>query len=267
MTCCPSCRESRWIYPRRHPLGAVAKHLTGWTTYKCKECGWRGWGTVPQSERAPLRVLYVQGREHAAIAIRRLAATAKERAAALPRQPRARVAIGLIAAILIALVAAGVLFSAQKPSRERIEPPPPDQQQAASPQATAPAVVPAVEASRVEALPAALPVNAPATPSETSVRPESIARPAVRRPAVASAAASNLPKYRGSLAITSDPAGAMVTIDGQAIGTTPLVLKDVRAGSRVVRIESSGYEKWSAATRVVADKETRVNATLQRGSQ
>jgi hypothetical protein len=59
----------------------------------------------------------------------------------------------------------------------------------------------------------------------------------------------------------------MVTIDGQAIGTTPLVLKDVRAGSRVVRIESSGYEKWSAATRVVADKETRVNATLQRGSQ
>jgi hypothetical protein len=58
-----------------------------------------------------------------------------------------------------------------------------------------------------------------------------------------------------------------VTVDGRFIGNTPVVLKDVRAGSRVVRIQSFGYEAWSAATRVVADKETRVNATLQRASQ
>jgi len=58
-----------------------------------------------------------------------------------------------------------------------------------------------------------------------------------------------------------------VVVDGQVIGSTPVVLKDVRAGSRVVRIESNGYQRWSAAARVVADKETKLNATLQRGSQ
>jgi hypothetical protein len=69
------------------------------------------------------------------------------------------------------------------------------------------------------------------------------------------------------LAIDSDPPGAVVSVDGRVVGSTPVLLKDVPAGSCVVRVESSGYELWSAAARVVANKETRVTATLQRGSK
>lgn len=76
-----------------------------------------------------------------------------------------------------------------------------------------------------------------------------------------------LPRYRGSLAIDSDPSGAVVSLDGRVVGSTPILLEDVPAGSRVVRVESSGYERWSAAIRVVANQRTRVNATLQAGSE
>ena len=76
-----------------------------------------------------------------------------------------------------------------------------------------------------------------------------------------------LPRFHGSLVINSEPLGAMVTLDGKVVGSTPLMLKVVPAGSRVVRIESEGYERWSFAARVVADKVTEVMATLQqRGS-
>ena len=56
-----------------------------------------------------------------------------------------------------------------------------------------------------------------------------------------------------------------MSVDGRVVGATPIVLKGVRVGSRVVRIESDGYERWSSATRVVANQETAIVATLQRG--
>jgi serine acetyltransferase len=56
-------------------------------------------------------------------------------------------------------------------------------------------------------------------------------------------------------------------VDGRVVGATPIVLKDVPAGSHVVRVESNSYQLWSAAARVVADQQTRVIATLQRGSK
>jgi hypothetical protein len=74
-------------------------------------------------------------------------------------------------------------------------------------------------------------------------------------------------RYHGSLAIESDPSGALVSVDGRVVGSTPIVLKTIPAGSRVVRVESNGYERWSSAARVVANQQTRVLATLQRGSE
>jgi hypothetical protein len=55
-----------------------------------------------------------------------------------------------------------------------------------------------------------------------------------------------------------------VLVDGQVVGVTPILVKGLRAGSRVVRIESEGYERWSSAARVVANQETAIVATLQR---
>lgn len=75
-----------------------------------------------------------------------------------------------------------------------------------------------------------------------------------------------MPRFHGALAVLSEPLGAVVSVDGRVVGATPLVLKDVPVGSRVVRVESQGYERWSFAARVVANQEVRIVATLQRAS-
>ena len=68
--------------------------------------------------------------------------------------------------------------------------------------------------------------------------------------------------YRGSLAFESAPQGSRVFVNGAFVGSTPLVLENLAVGSRAVRIEADGYQRWSASTRVVANQQTRVSATL-----
>ena len=70
-------------------------------------------------------------------------------------------------------------------------------------------------------------------------------------------------RARGALVVRSEPQGAEVSINGVAQGRTPLVIKDVSAGSRVVRLDLPGYERWSWAIAVAADKQTPVSVKLQ----
>ena len=70
--------------------------------------------------------------------------------------------------------------------------------------------------------------------------------------------------YRGSLAIRSAPQGARVFVNGALVGSTPLELDNLSVGSRAVRIEADGYQRWSASTRIVANQQTRLTATLDR---
>jgi hypothetical protein len=78
--------------------------------------------------------------------------------------------------------------------------------------------------------------------------------------------ASTVPplQFRGTLAVQSRPSGARVFVGGTAVGTTPIVLKDLPIGSRVVRLEAAGYQVWSSAVRVVANQQTQVTAILYR---
>jgi len=55
-----------------------------------------------------------------------------------------------------------------------------------------------------------------------------------------------------------------VFVNGKPVGSTPLVLREIPAGSRVVRIEADGYAPWSSAIRVVANQQTHIAATLRR---
>jgi hypothetical protein len=48
------------------------------------------------------------------------------------------------------------------------------------------------------------------------------------------------------------------------VGSTPVVLRDLPVGSRVVRLEADGYQPWSTVVRVIANQQTRVSATLDR---
>ena len=70
-------------------------------------------------------------------------------------------------------------------------------------------------------------------------------------------------QIKGSLLVESDPQGAEVSINGVAQGRTPLVIRDLGAGSRVVRLELPGYERWSWAVAVVANKRTPLTVKLR----
>jgi len=70
--------------------------------------------------------------------------------------------------------------------------------------------------------------------------------------------------FVGDLSIASTPTGARVFVNGQAVGVTPLVLSEQRAGSVAVQIAGEGFERWSASVQVRADQTTNVAATLRR---
>ncbi len=71
-------------------------------------------------------------------------------------------------------------------------------------------------------------------------------------------------QFVGTLRIESEPPGATAFLNQQAVGETPVLLKDVRIGSYVVRVEYEGYQRWSAAVTVSAIRDERIKAMLQR---
>jgi hypothetical protein len=83
-------------------------------------------------------------------------------------------------------------------------------------------------------------------------------------PSRAQAASDNRSAF-GSLAALSRPSGATVYLDGRAIGSTPVVVAEVGAGSHEVRIERAGHRRWVTTVEVKAGERTRVAASLERG--
>ena len=69
--------------------------------------------------------------------------------------------------------------------------------------------------------------------------------------------------FLGSLAVSSWPEGAEVFVNGVWVGATPILLLDLPVGSRAVRVDLEGHERWSSAVRVVANERTVVMAKLQ----
>jgi hypothetical protein len=69
---------------------------------------------------------------------------------------------------------------------------------------------------------------------------------------------------RGELVVASQPEGAMVFINNDYAGQTPLVVRAMDIGSRAVRLRLEGYEPWSRGVRVVANESTTVTADLTR---
>jgi len=110
-------------------------------------------------------------------------------------------------------------------------------------------------ASRVSAVPVP-PVVVSKTPVATRV-PTAAGREQSRKEATT-------PQFVGTLRIESDPAGAAAFVNQKPVGNTPVVLKDLRAGSYVVRLESKGYQRWSTSATVSAVRQERVRAKLER---
>ena len=112
-------------------------------------------------------------------------------------------------------------------------------------------------ARAVEAVPVPLVVVA-----KTPVATRGVPTAAIREQSVRKGAKT--PQFVGTLLIESDPAGAAVFVNQESVGDTPVLLKDLRAGSYVVRLEHEGYQRWSSAATVSAVRQERVKAKLER---
>ena len=70
--------------------------------------------------------------------------------------------------------------------------------------------------------------------------------------------------FTGSVFVDSRPRGARVSIDGRAVGVTPVSVPEVRIGTHVVRLELPDHRIWSTTTTVTAGQEQRVTGSLER---
>lgn len=68
----------------------------------------------------------------------------------------------------------------------------------------------------------------------------------------------------GALTVESRPSGANVFVDNRLIGTTPFSLSEIVTGDHTIRIELSGYRRWSSPVRIIASERNRVTASLER---
>jgi Protein kinase domain/PEGA domain len=95
--------------------------------------------------------------------------------------------------------------------------------------------------------------------------PAAASRPAASRPAApAPQETATTTVFTGSLYIDSRPRGARVSIDGRAVGVTPLRVPEVRIGTHVVRLELPDHRIWSATATITAGQERRVTGSLER---
>ncbi len=67
----------------------------------------------------------------------------------------------------------------------------------------------------------------------------------------------------GRVTIESTPGDAEVSVDGELIGTTPLVGYPLSAGTRRITVSKRGYSSWTRELKVSAGVETRLAAELE----
>ena len=65
------------------------------------------------------------------------------------------------------------------------------------------------------------------------------------------------------LTVTSDPAGAMVSLDGMERGITPVTITGLSTGLHKLTVTLSGYQDYSTWVRISIDKTKTVHATLK----
>jgi hypothetical protein len=157
----------------------------------------------------------------------------------------------------------------ERPSRARVR-----EIADAKPGQPVPAVAPAEVATTGFALPGDEVITSGPLPDNGRMSPAKGRRPQVA--AVRAVGGAGLPqssvaevgkRIKGTLLVKSDPQGAEVSINGVVHGRTPLMIRDLGVGSRVVRLELAGYERWSWAVSVVANKRTPLNVKLRPDSR
>lgn len=141
---------------------------------------------------------------------------------------------------------------------------------------------PPLAADRLEPIPASPPKSnndnsSPEPTVEPPARPAPSIKEAAPSPAIKGAAPSPAPALSkvqassratngllaGTLSIDSRPVGASVFIDGQLVGTTPLLLPHISPGTHTVRLKLAAHQDWRSTEQVVPDGRNRVTAALE----
>jgi hypothetical protein len=112
------------------------------------------------------------------------------------------------------------------------------------------------------AQPSAAATNAPAA-GDTEValgREPALPPPAERTspPAAIEARAERVSAPTGQVIVQSDPAGALVTIDGRIRGETPVTIRDLPLGPHTIQIARPGHVPWSERVTLTASVPSRV---------
>jgi|GEM_PF-2308411 len=67
---------------------------------------------------------------------------------------------------------------------------------------------------------------------------------------------------RGTLTVRSTPAGALLTVDGQSAGETPVRLEEVSAGAHALRLHRDGYLDYETIVDIWGGEESDLHADL-----
>ncbi len=73
---------------------------------------------------------------------------------------------------------------------------------------------------------------------------------------------ASLEAHFGKLMITSTPSSALVYLDGEIEGTTPLILESIPTGDYTLELAKDGYQTWKKRTRVIANRDNEVKVQL-----
>jgi hypothetical protein len=168
-----------------------------------------------------------------------------------------------VAALALALAGGGVWFGTSSAPAERAAP---------APVRTAPAAAPGVPAPPA-APPAATPLVASAPRAEPEpAAPAPVARaahaPVVRRPAIRRRAAPLPPPARraldpGRISINALPWG-VVSVDGRAVGNTPIVNLALPPGAHRIRVEREGFQPVERVIEVRSGQDIRITDIVLR---
>ena len=88
-------------------------------------------------------------------------------------------------------------------------------------------------------------------------RPDKARRAAKQQPPV-----RNTKETPGTLLVTSQPAGARVTLNGEEIGQTPLTATDVAPGLHKIELQSAGYAPYATRVIVKSDETSTLHGQL-----
>ena len=97
---------------------------------------------------------------------------------------------------------------------------------------------------------------------KSGYRTQSLTRQITSDPASQRYTLPALAPIYGSADITSSPAMADITLDGKAVGRTPLLLDNLLVGQHKITVSKSGYQPYSATITVAEGKTATVNAAL-----